>query len=171
MNKTLWNDSFSPDYTSLLILAPIFSLSFVLNTISIATILSAHAFTPINLLILNLAIADLTYTFGIPMFIAHSFMKIWPFGQFGCKLFIFTEFFGIIVGILTVAALSVERYFEVVDKKKRAQNLSNKFKNALVVFYIVFTWIIALAASLPFISAIKLMNDSTSKDTVLNDEF
>lgn len=147
-------------YSFSIVLSSLFSFSIIFNTISMVAILTAKVFTPINLLILNLAMADLTYTFGIPMFIAHSFMKSWPFGQIGCKLFIFTEFSGIIVGILTVTALSVERYFEVVDKKKRAHQLSNKFKSAIVLVYIVFTWIVGLAVSLPFVSAIKLITDA-----------
>ena len=98
-------------YTFSTILSAIVLLSILFNSISVLSILMARAFTPINVLIVNLAFADLTYSLGIPMFISHTFSKSWPFGLFGCRFFIFTEFFGIIVGILTVTGLSVERFY------------------------------------------------------------
>lgn len=143
-------------YSFIIVLTTIFTLSIIFNSVTIVTILAAKVFTPINLLIMNLAVADLTYTLGIPMFIVHAFMKGWPFGQVGCKLFISAEFYGIVVGVLTVTALSVERYFEVVDKKKRANQLSSKFKVALVIAYIILTWALSTAVTLPFVAAVRL---------------
>lgn len=96
-------------YTFFIVLFLIFMLSLLLNSISIASIVSTRAFTPINLLIMNLAIADLTYTLGIPMFISTNFSQNWLFGLSGCRFFMFTEFFGIVVGVFAVTALSVER--------------------------------------------------------------
>ena len=156
------------DHSTLIILSLIFTASIAFNAISIVTILVSRVFTPINILIMNLAVADLIYTLGIPMFIAHTFMKSWPFGQIGCRLFICTEFFGIVVGILTVTALSVERYFEVVDKKKRANQLSNSFKNALVITYIILAWLFSSAVTLPFTSGIKLLLVTPSPDSPIS---
>ena len=107
-------------------------LSLVLNLISIASVLTARAFTTINLLIVNLALADFIYSLGIPMFITQTFSKSWRFGVIGCKLFIFTEFFGICVGILSVMALSVERYLMIASKKNKAEQLSDKFNRLLI---------------------------------------
>jgi hypothetical protein len=143
-------------YSFIIVSTTIFTLSIIFNSVTIVTILAAKVFTPINLLIMNLAVADLTYTLGIPMFIVHTFLKGWPFGQVGCKLFISAEFYGIVVGVLTVTALSVERYFEVVDKKKRANQLSSKFKVALVIAYIILTWILSTAVTLPFVADVRL---------------
>lgn len=151
-------------YSFSIVLSFLFVMSIVFNSISIVAILTARVFTPINLLIMNLAVADLTYTLGIPMFIAHTFMKSWPFGEIGCKLFICTEFFGIVVGVLTVAALSVERYFEVVDKKKRANHFSNKCKNALVFGYIIISWVASILYTIPFTGGIKKISFANGKN-------
>lgn len=101
------NLTFKYSFCVLLLLIFVFSILF--NFISIVSILVARAYTPINVLIINLALADFIYSLGIPMFISHTFSKSWSFGLVGCRFFIFTEFFGIIVGIFTIAGLSVER--------------------------------------------------------------
>ena len=68
------------------ILTVLFIAGFVLNTISIAAILKSKKFEPINILILNLAFADLVYTLGIPLFTAHVFSMNWSFGLIGCRV-------------------------------------------------------------------------------------
>lgn len=172
------NSSSSPDddseahtqkfvYSFSIVLSTLLTLSIVLNLISVVTIVAARAFTSINLLIMNLAAADLTYTLGIPMFISHNFVRSWPFGELGCQLFIGADFGGIVVGILTVAALSVERYIEVVDKRMHTRRrLSAKCKNALVVAYCCFTWLVALAVTLPFVRGIRLI--TTPRGNLIN---
>ncbi|RNA15765.1 Poly-cysteine and histidine-tailed [Brachionus plicatilis] len=145
----------APVFTSNLILSLIFLLGIFFNTISIVFIILARAFTPINLLIINLGLADITYSLGIPFFISQTLNFDWQFGQFGCRIFIFTEFSGIIVGILTVAALSVERFYDVTDKNC-SELSSDRLKPCFTILYSIFVWAFALCFSLPLISSIQL---------------
>lgn len=73
------------------ILTVIFIAGMILNTISIAAIFKSKKFEPINILILNLAFADLIYTLGIPLFTAHIFSMNWSFGLIGCRVSIKLE--------------------------------------------------------------------------------
>ena len=75
------------------VLCLIFILGVIFNIISILTILIAKAFQPINILILNLAIADLVYIAGVPLFLVHIFSQNWPFGLIGCQIFFLTDIF------------------------------------------------------------------------------
>jgi hypothetical protein len=113
----------------LFVLALVFVFSILLNTLSILSIINMRKFTPINMLIMNLAVADLIYTSGIPMFSFHFLSKSWVFGVAGCRFFMFTEFSGVICSVLTVTVLSVERFFDVTEfyKQRRCQFFT-KFK-------------------------------------------
>jgi hypothetical protein len=135
----------------------LFVSALLLNLLSILSIISAKAYTPINLLILNLAIADLTYSFGIPMFAAQITYKNWPFGIIGCRMFLLTDFVGLIVSILTVCSLSVERFFEVADSKRRLEKFTSKFKILATLVFIVIAWGTALAFSIFMIISIDLV--------------
>ena len=154
LNETPPNETFV--YWSnfiLLCLAFVFIFSIIFNIISILSITSTPL-TPINLLILNLAISDLFYSFGIPMFSITYVTENWIFGQFGCNFFFFIEFSSIISSVLTVTFLSVERFFDVTDfAKKRKYRLFTKQK---VLIYIATLWMIAIAFIAPMISSISL---------------
>ena len=162
LSQTL-NANFTIDEPLTLVLSVGFTLtivffsSFVLNIISFRSIWNQKEFTIINTLILNLVIADLTYTMGIPFFIYQLFSHSWLMGKFGCKIFIFFEFCGIIVGIFTVCALSVERYFDVTKCiKKTIDSYSNKFKIFVTLLYIVILWLFSAIYILPFVFSIDL---------------
>lgn len=142
-------------FTSNFILSLIFILGLLFNAISIVFIILARAFTPINLLIINLGLADITYSLGIPFFISQTLNLNWSFGLLGCRIFIFTEFSGIIVGILTVAALSVERFHDVTDKNG-LEPYSDRLKPYFAILYSILVWAFALCFSLPLIMSIQL---------------
>lgn len=144
-------------FTVVLIL--IFTLAITFNSISITSILTAKAYTPINILIINLGFADLTYSLGIPFFVTQILNYRQSLGLYGCRLFIFTEFNGVIVGIFTVAALSVERFLDVTDKKKILDSFSNKFKLLIIILYCIIIWLFSFALSFPLIFSIKKRKD------------
>jgi hypothetical protein len=143
-------------YTFTIVLTTVLVLSLFFNFLSIISIFSYKKFTPINVLVLNLALADIIYTIGIPLFIAQMYHKNWPYGKLGCRLFIFADFIGIIVSVNTVAALSVERYIEIADTKKRIEVYSNKFKLLTVWVFMFIVWSMAIIFSMPMIMSIQL---------------
>lgn len=138
-------------------LSLIFTFSLMFNILSIASIITVKAFTPINILIINLGLADMTYSFGIPFFIIQLYDHTLPFGSFGCKVFLFTEFSGITVGVLTIAALSVERFIDVTEQNSKFESLSNNLKSSLLVVYSIIIWVLATCFTLPIVISIKLV--------------
>ena len=157
-NQTIKSFDFMPSiYSFTIIFLTIFILGIVFNVISILSILLAKAFTPINILILNLAIADIFYSFGIPLFLINLFSDSWPFGLFGCRLFFLTDFIGMIVGVFSVAALSVERFYDVAHKTKRPEIYSYKFKVIVICFVVFLIWLFAILFSFPMIVSIELV--------------
>lgn len=144
-------------FTVVLIL--IFTLAITFNSISITSILTAKAYTPINILIINLGFADLTYSLGIPFFVSQILNYRQSLGLYGCRMFLFTEFNGVIVGIFTVAALSVERFLDVTDKKKILDSFSNKFKLLIIILYCITIWLFSFSFSFPLIFSIRKKKD------------
>jgi hypothetical protein len=86
-----------PAIPQLLILSFIFILSVLLNSLSIILIIGSKKITPINLLIINLAISDILYAFTIPIFAVHIVTPWWPFGRLGCQLAISIDIIAMIV--------------------------------------------------------------------------
>ena len=171
----MFNESLSTNSTSLriitnslsMLLILIFIVGILLNLVSIIFILKVKKLRAINLLILNLALADLVYISGIPFYVVHEFSQSWPFQIIGCQLFFLTDFIGMFTGVYTVVALSVERFFEVVDKKKRLETFSCEFKRGLISFYLLLLWSLSVVFSLPMVLSIQI--NSSSCDTNWND--
>jgi uncharacterized membrane protein (Fun14 family) len=140
----------------LLILAILFIFGIILNLISIIAILRTKKLEIISILILNLAFADIVYLTGIPFFTMSALFGSWPFGLSGCIIFYLIDYVGMVVGVYTVAALSLERFLVVTDNKKRLENLSDKFKKFIVFIYLTIIWLIGIIFSLPLLLNIYL---------------
>lgn len=148
------------------ILLVIFFLGIIFNLISFLSILfGKKTIQPIKLLILNLALADLIYILGIPLFLSNIIFKSWPLQLIGCQLFYLTDFIGMIVGVYTITALSVERFFEVADEKRRLDSFSNKFKILMISIYLILVWLFAILFSMPMVFSIRI--ESLSNSTVI----
>lgn len=119
-------------------------LSMIFNLLSLFSLYNSRRkrhFSKINLLLANLAVADLIYSIAIPMFSSYLWVETWNFGLFGCWIFMFSELAGIIGGILTVTLLSVERYFEVTDSNKNRK--VKIFTKTRIKLFIVACWLLA----------------------------
>ncbi|CAF1282668.1 unnamed protein product [Adineta steineri] len=148
-----------PAIPQLLILGIIFVLSVLLNSLSIICIIGAKAITPINLLIINLAISDILYALTIPMFAVHIVTPSWPFGRLGCQLAISIDIIAMIVGVYTITALSIERYIDVRERNRR---YNDQLKLFFVIFYIIILWIFGILFPLPM--SLSLFVYSREKD-------
>ena len=82
------------------------------------------------------------------MVIFNELKKDWPMGLFGCRLFFVVDFTGMIVGVYTVSALSVERCIEVIDTKKAFKKKHKKFLTVVICTVI---WLFAFMFSLPLV--------------------
>ncbi|XP_050951838.1 chemokine XC receptor 1-like [Labeo rohita] len=66
-----------------------------------------------NVFILNLALSDLLFTFGLP-FWASYYIWGWTFGEAGCKAVKFLFYFGFYSSVLFLTLMTVQRYMAVV---------------------------------------------------------
>ncbi|XP_056589449.1 chemokine (C motif) receptor 1a, duplicate 1 [Triplophysa dalaica] len=66
-----------------------------------------------NILILNLAVSDLLFTFGLP-FWASYYIWGWTFGDVGCKAVKFVFYAGFYSSVLFLTLMTIQRYMAVV---------------------------------------------------------
>ena len=111
---------------------------------------------PINFIIGNMAMSDLLFPiFWIPQDIQGLYIKSWlisgPLGQALCKLIMFLSFVSFAVSIQSLVLIAVDRFGAVVFPL-RSPVISSK----LCPFFILATWIIAMAVHSPFLIAAKV---------------
>ncbi|KAL9968147.1 hypothetical protein ACROYT_G026483 [Oculina patagonica] len=113
---------------------------------------------PINFLIVNMAMSDLLYlVFLIPWIITELYVGSWPLisgplGQALCKLVPFLVDISFTVSIQSLVLIAVDRFGAVVFPL-RSPLISSK----LCPFFILATWIVAMATWSPYLFANKLV--------------
>ena len=114
---------------------------------------------PINFLIVNMAMSDLLLPiFLIPHRIQMLYIDFWlidgPLGQALCKLVHFLPVVSTAVSIQSLVLIAVDRFGAVVYPL-RSPRISSK----LCSFFILATWIVAMAILSPYLFAFKLVED------------
>jgi len=112
---------------------------------------------PINFFIVNMAMSDLLFPiFLIPREIQMLYIDSWlvggPLGQALCKLVVFVADVSIAVSIQSLVLIAVDRFGAVVYPL-RSPLISSK----LCPFFILATWIVAMAIFSPYLVAFKLV--------------
>jgi len=112
---------------------------------------------PINFFIVNMAMSDLLFPIIlIPSEIQGLYIDSWliggPLGQALCKLVVFVPDVSNVVSIQSVVLIAVDRFGAVVYPL-RSPLISSK----LCPFFIVATWIVAMAIFSPYLVAFKLV--------------
>ena len=112
---------------------------------------------PINMLIANMAMSDLLYPiFLVPFRLAHLHAGSWliggTLGQAICKLHTFLSSISLLVSIQSLVLITVDRFVAIVVPL-RSPLISGK----LCLFFIVATWIVAMAVHSPYLVAFKLV--------------
>ncbi|XP_078375908.1 QRFP-like peptide receptor [Oculina patagonica] len=111
---------------------------------------------PINFLIVNMAMSDLLWPiFLFPQKFTELYGDSWmissPLGQALCKLVPFSVTFSLAVSIQSLVLIALDRFGAVVFPL-RSPFISSK----LCPFFILATWIVAMAASSPYLFVFKL---------------
>ena len=111
---------------------------------------------PINFFIVNMAMSDLLYPiFLFPRELTYLHADSWlisgPLGQTLCKLAYFLPDVSTVVSIQSLVLIAVDRFGAVVFPL-RSPLISSK----LCLFFILATWIIAMAVHSPYLVAFKL---------------
>ena len=112
---------------------------------------------PINFLIVNMAMSDLLFPISwIPWNIQELYINSWliggPLGQALCKLAMFLPLVPVAVSIQSLILIAVDRFGAVVFPL-RSPLISLK----LCPFFILATWIIAMAVYSPYLFTVKLV--------------
>ncbi len=112
---------------------------------------------PINFLIVNMAMSDLLFPiFWIPQIITELYVDSWlisgPLGQALCKLVPFLQSVSLGVSIQSLVLIAVDRFAAVVFPLS-----SPLISLKLCPFFILATWIVAMAIFSPYLFAYKLV--------------
>lgn len=117
------------------------------NTLVILVVLiNSQMRSTTNLLIVNLAIADLLFViFCIPFTATDYVLPVWPFGLAWCKIVQYLIVVTVHASIYTLVLMSVDRFLAVVHPvSSRAIRTEQKTRIALCII-----WVIVLIASAP----------------------
>ena len=112
---------------------------------------------PINFFIANMASSDLLYViFWIPWNLSHlhtkSFLIGGQLGQALCKLVPFFREVSIVVSIQNLILIAVDRFGAVVFPLR-----SPHIRSKLCPFFILATWIVAVAVNSPYLFTVELV--------------
>ena len=136
----------------------IFVVSLVGNSLTAIVVYKTQTLRkPINYFIVNMAMSDLLYPiFWMPMSVTVLFLDSWPIGgslgQALCKLGPFLGNTSVVVSIQSLVLIAVDRFGAVVFPL-RSPLISSK----MCPFFILATWIVAVAVISPNWFAFKLV--------------
>lgn len=119
----------------------------------------ARPLSPTNIFIVNLSVADLLFLlFCVPLHATIYSLPEWVFGAFLCKFGHFFTTASMLVSILTLVAMSVDRYIAVVRSKSSACVRSRR--NALAGLCVI--WTLSLLCSVPVAQNYVLTSHSSA---------
>ena len=111
--------------------------------------------TVTNLLLLNLAAADLSFVVICPPFTAYAFAADqWQFGNVACKLMHYLLNVTVYVTIYTLVLISVIRYMTIIYN---TQTLRFRTKRNIVMMCLII-WVIMLIGNIPIILSYGLIH-------------
>ena len=108
----------APTLLCLICVVGVVGNSFVIYVITSAAHMRSSA---TNLLLLNLAVADLYFLVVCAPFMAYKYATVsWSFGDLACKLVGFSTYTSSYVTVYTLVAISVIRYRQTIVRDKKA---------------------------------------------------
>ncbi|XP_046437704.1 cholecystokinin receptor type A-like isoform X2 [Daphnia pulex] len=133
------------------VMIPLYSVIFILsvlgNILVIVTLTQNRRMrTVTNVFLLNLAIADLLLgVFCMPFTLIGQLLRDFIFGSFMCKTIPYFQAVSVAVGVWTLVAISLERYFAICRplKSRIWQTRSHAYKMIIAI------WILSLSLCLP----------------------
>ncbi|XP_043483264.1 cholecystokinin receptor type A-like [Leptopilina heterotoma] len=124
--------------------ATIFLLSVVGNSLVLITLArNKRMRTVTNVYLLNLAVSDLLLgVFCMPFTLLGQMLKNFVFGNAMCKLIPYFQAVSVSVGVWTLVAISLERYYAICRplKSRRWQTQCHAYKMIVVVWAISLVW-------------------------------
>ncbi|UJR10499.1 hypothetical protein I4U23_014702 [Adineta vaga] len=110
-----------------------------------------------NCFIVNLAVTDIVFlAFCMPLLVAQYTLEHWLFNEIICKLMNFISFVSVLVTVLTLVAMTIDRYIYVV---RPFQNLKWRKPKTILLLSIII-WLISCMFASPFYHSYVLVNTS-----------
>ena len=130
------------------ILLSVFSIFGIVGNgaLFVVILMNSNLRTSPNVMMMNLTLGDLLYlVISAPIHIEHEIHACWQFGIMGCKLINSLQTVGICVCVLSLTAVSGERYM-AITRQVRIGRGKAKCQTAILVTII---WLLAIAFGLP----------------------
>ncbi|CAF0955631.1 unnamed protein product [Adineta steineri] len=142
----------------------LFSTFFVLGLIGNSLVLIGIGLnkgmqTSTNLLIFNLALADILFIIVCIPTTLFSFFGRWPFTEIGCKLAQFITHLSAFMSIYLLVFMSIDRYFAVVHA---VDSISSYRTTKNTTISIVALWLIGISISIPIGSLFTVIEPDSS---------
>ncbi|KAM4717939.1 somatostatin receptor type 5 [Anableps anableps] len=107
-----------------------------------------------NIYILNLAIADELFMFGLPFLAVQNTLQSWPFGTFMCRLVMTVDSINQFTSIFCLTVMSIDRYLAVVHPIR-----SSKWRRPQVAKVVNSTvWALSFLVVLPVVIFANIQN-------------
>ncbi|KAM9354226.1 C-X-C chemokine receptor type 2-like [Pholidichthys leucotaenia] len=103
-------------------------------------------------LMLNLAMSDLLCLLTLPLW-SYSSLYSWIFGLVACKLIAYLVNCSMYGSLLTVTALSIQRYLQVVHQRRLL------LKKGERILLLILLWLVAMILSIPALVVRQLVTD------------
>ncbi|XP_013787091.1 gonadotropin-releasing hormone receptor-like [Limulus polyphemus] len=105
--------------------------------------------SPVKLMMLNLAVADLIVTFVmIPLEISWRVTVEWIAGTIGCKIMLFLRAFGPYLSSMVLVCISFDRYFAIVHPLK----LNDAKQRSKIM--LICAWVISVICAVPQVGSL-----------------
>ncbi|KAK6170565.1 hypothetical protein SNE40_018930 [Patella caerulea] len=127
----------------------IFLLGLVGNIVVILVVIGdKHMRNTTNILILNLAIADLFFiVFCVPFTASGYAMTVWPFGNIWCKVVQYMMYVCAYASVYTLVLMSLDRYLAVVHAIRSMRYRTERNTSLAVII----TWVVILLCNIPIL--------------------
>ncbi|XP_068745905.1 QRFP-like peptide receptor [Montipora capricornis] len=125
----------------------------------LVVVFNRHMRTVTNYLIVNMAVADLLLTsFNMPVTIKFIATRSIDWSVTLCKIIPFTQSLSVASSVLTLAAISIERFLAITFPLKRYVTFS------IACIMIAVVWIVGIAVNSPLLYAMKIVfNEQAQK--------
>ncbi|XP_070577984.1 visual pigment-like receptor peropsin [Ptychodera flava] len=147
-NSTSRDDFSRAGYTNVAIILGVIGLFGFLNNLLVimAWVKNKSLRTPVNMFLINLCIGDFTVSvFGTPFAFAANVAGKWLYGEVGCSWYAFINTAAGTSAIITLTAISLERYYVVVHPLQAHKIQTVRFSTLGVILI----WLVTLCIALP----------------------
>ncbi|XP_066508952.1 chemokine XC receptor 1-like [Hoplias malabaricus] len=118
-----------------------------------------------NAFLLNLALSNLVFTFGLPFWAYYYSVGRWTFGEVTCKAVSYVFFLGFYSSIIFLTTMTVHRYVAVVHP----QSVISNRKRYHSVLTSVVLWVLSLCAATPHVIFTTAVIDDNTEGQVYCD--